>query len=71
MIVNYINSPKKIVNSFYQDDGTTLGKKVYIDDIGGHWINANFSDINSTLNNTRMVNSKGEFVQSTKASIES
>jgi hypothetical protein len=65
MTFQLINSPTKIINSFNKDDGTTLGKTIYVDDIGGRWEYATPHDYNSTLNNVREVNSRGEFVLKT------
>lgn len=61
----FTESPKRIVITYHKDDGTTLGKKVYVDDIGGKWVKASEINVQLTGYCGRTINEKGEFVFST------
>ena len=62
-MVTIENSPKRIVSTKRQEDGTTLGKRVYTDDLGGKWINSPTPNAcQTTINNLRVIDRNGFFI---------
>jgi hypothetical protein len=67
MSVTLRNEPMRIVATRRHDDGTTLGQNIYIDDLGGRWVDSPPSTASSTYSSTRIVDRNGYFVRSARA----